>query len=363
MAIGKRVLLAAAMTFLASGTLARAQSLNVGDPAPKLEVSSFVKGEPVSGLEPGKLYVVEFWATWCGPCRATIPHLTELQKKHPDVNFIGVSVFEQDQKGVKPFVENMGDKMAYRVAMDSVPEKEKGSEGAMAKNWMKAAGQNGIPTAFIVNKESKIAWIGHPTQMDEPLEKIITGSWDLQVAAADHKKAMEEQAKFMKVQAKLGQALRADDPKKLLAVVDEIVTEIPRLEVQLGSLKFGALLKQGECDKALDYGKHLTKDVFGSSAQLYNNLAWTVVDPASNVKPDPKAIQFAVETAEQGDKLAERKDAAIADTLAKAYFDAGNKEKALETQERAVKLAKGTPLESDKEMKERLEQYRKAVKP
>jgi thiol-disulfide isomerase/thioredoxin len=233
------------------------------------------EGEPVTNLEPGKFYVVEFWATWCGPCRATIPHLTELQKKHPDVNFIGVSVWEQDQKEVKPFVEKMGEKMSYRVAMDAVPEKGKGNDGAMAKNWMRAAGQNGIPTAFIVNKEDRIAWIGHPAQMDEPLEKIATGSWDLQVTIAEHKKAMEEREKMMKFQAtstrdgqavplsmeerekmmkfqaKLSQARDSDDPKKLVATIDEVVSEIPRMEGALGTMKFGALLKLGETEKAL----------------------------------------------------------------------------------------------------------------
>ena len=69
-----------------------AQTLKVGDPAPKIEVKSFVKGEPVKTFEAGKTYVVEFWATWCGPCKTSIPHLSELQKKHPAVTFIGVSV-------------------------------------------------------------------------------------------------------------------------------------------------------------------------------------------------------------------------------------------------------------------------------
>ena len=53
----------------------------------------------------------------------------------------------------------------------------------MAKTWMEASGQNGIPTAFIVNKEGKIAWIGHPMEMERPLEKIIAGTWDLKTAA------------------------------------------------------------------------------------------------------------------------------------------------------------------------------------
>ena len=189
---------------------AEPQPLSVGDPAPKLAVKSFVKGEPVSEFEPGKNYVVEFWATWCGPCRTSIPHLTELQKKNADVTFIGVSVWERDQAKVKPFVDEMGDKMAYRVAVDAVGEKENGSEGAMAKTWMTAAGQDGIPTAFIINKEGKIAWIGHPMSMDKPLEKIAVwalGTWWRHVNTS---RPTEERVKLQKVQAKFITALQLE---------------------------------------------------------------------------------------------------------------------------------------------------------
>ncbi len=197
---------------------AMAQTLSIGDPAPKLDVKSFVKGEPVTAFEPGKTYVVEFWATWCGPCRTSIPHLTELQKKHPDVRFIGVSIWEQDQELVKPFVEKMGDKMAYRVAMDVVPAGGQANEGAMAKSWMKAAGQNGIPSAFIVGGEGKVYWMGHPMEMDEPLEKIASGSWDLKTAIAEHRRATEEQDKIKKLaRAQRGLEFRrcqADDRRR-----------------------------------------------------------------------------------------------------------------------------------------------------
>jgi thiol-disulfide isomerase/thioredoxin len=143
-----------------------AAPLGVGSPAPKIEVQEFIKGEPVNYFESGKIYVVEFWATWCPPCRTSIPHLTEMQKKYKDVVFIGVSVSEQNWNGVKPFVEQMGEKMDYRVAMD-------GRAGKMSKNWMQAAAQNGIPTAFIVSGEGKIAWIGHPMQMEKRLGEIV----------------------------------------------------------------------------------------------------------------------------------------------------------------------------------------------
>ncbi|MDG3004825.1 TlpA family protein disulfide reductase [Paludisphaera mucosa] len=340
---------------------ARAEGLGVGDAAPKLEVKEFVKGEPIKALEPGKLYVVEFWATWCGPCIATIPHLTELQKKHPEVTFIGVSILEDDQSGIKPFVEKMGEKMDYRVAMDAVPEKADSDQGAMAKNWMKAADQNGIPTAFIVNKDLKVVWIGHPGEIDEPLEKVVNGSWDLNTAVDEAKKAKEEQAKRGQLQAKLQKAMQSEDPKVIIDTIDEIIKEIPSAEKSLTAMKFNALVQSGDEDKALALGKTLMDGDAGKEAQGLNFIAWAIVDPEVKKKPGAKLVALALEAAKKGDELESGKSPFLADTLAKAYFDSGDAPKALETQKRAVELAKGTELEDDSSLKDRLEQYQKAV--
>ena len=63
----------------------------------------------------------------------------------------------------------------------------------MAKTWMQAAGQNGIPTAFVVNKESRIAWIGHPMTIDSPLSKVVAGEWDIQAAKTEFDKQQAAQ--------------------------------------------------------------------------------------------------------------------------------------------------------------------------
>ncbi|MBL8821720.1 MAG: TlpA family protein disulfide reductase [Planctomycetia bacterium] len=171
-----RLLTLALMSLMLCTLHARAADLNVGDSAPDFAVNKFLKGEPVKQLQQGQIYVIEFWATWCGPCIDNIPKLTAMQKKYGDkVVFVGVSVFERDQTKVAPFVKQMGSKMNYRVAMDKVEKNGKSSDGHMAKNWLKAAGQNGIPCAFIVDKEGKIAWIGHPAQMAKPLDNVVAG--------------------------------------------------------------------------------------------------------------------------------------------------------------------------------------------
>ena len=133
--------------------------------APALTADTWVKGEEVKALDPDKVYVIEFWATWCGPCLKTIPNLTKLQKENPqDLIVIGVAASEKPQKkketstpskdkpadqptdptdtkaveeamlaNVKTFVTQQGDKMDYRVVFDG--------DGSMSREWMQAAKQ------------------------------------------------------------------------------------------------------------------------------------------------------------------------------------------------------------------------------
>jgi thiol-disulfide isomerase/thioredoxin len=340
---------------------AKAKPLNIGDKAPKLEVKEFLKGKPIKNFAKGKLYVVEFWATWCGPCRVSIPHLTELQKKYRDVTFIGVSVWERDQAAVKPFVDEMGDKMDYLVALDAVPKDAEGNEGAMAKAWMTAAGENGIPSAFIINKETQIAWIGHPMSMDKPLEDIVKGKWDLKAAAAEREKAKAADLALAKASEKIRAAQQTRDPAKVLAAIDEVVKDNPDLEPRLAGLRLNILLSMPDkAGEAAAFARKLADGAFKDNAMALNQIAWQIVDPKAP-KPTPELIKAAVYAAERGVKLTEEKDAALLDTLAKAVFDDGDAKRALALQEKAVTLAKGTPLEQDGEMQGRLEQYKKAA--
>src|SRR5438270_205078 len=63
-------------------------SLKVGDPAPPLQVGKWLKAGPINQLDKGKIYVIECWATWCGPCIAAMPHVTQLQAKYKDKNVV-----------------------------------------------------------------------------------------------------------------------------------------------------------------------------------------------------------------------------------------------------------------------------------
>ncbi len=338
-----------------------ASALGIGDAPPKIEVKEFVKGQPVKEFETGKIYVVEFWATWCPPCRVSIPHLTELAKKHKDVAFVGVSAFEDDQSKVKPFVAQMGDKMDYCVALDDVAEGAARDTGKMAVNWMKAAEQKGIPTAFIIDKTTHIAWIGRPMDMDKPLEQIEAGKWDIKAARAD----MDKQQAIEKKMAEVSQKFRSagNDPAKRLAVLDDAIKSDPDMEPTLANIKFALMLNaQPDAPETIAYAARLTETVFKDDSAQLNSVAWNLVDPAQP-KRGKKLRAVALKAALRADALEQNKDAAIADTLAKAYFDNGNTAKAIETQTRALKLAKGTEMEKDASLAQHLAEYKKAARP
>ena len=250
--------------------------LKAGDPAPPLVVGKWVKGAPVAKLEPGKLYVVEFWATWCVPCKVSIPHLTEMAKKNPQVTFIGSDIWEKDESLVEPFVKKMGDAMDYHIATDSTP----GKQGAMATTWMKAAGRSGIPTAFVIGKDEKIAWIGHPIRLEPVLEKVEAGTYDVKAEA-------EKQAKLDNLNKQLTAAAKANDVNAVLSATEQIKDLDPTMVDAMTSFEFNFLLKHGHADEARSRANTLVST--SNSPGTLNVVAWTYA-----TEPSPAAGDLAI---------------------------------------------------------------------
>jgi thiol-disulfide isomerase/thioredoxin len=292
----------------------RITKLMVGDRAPELAIGEWVKGDEVTGFEEGKVYVVEFWATWCGPCIGGMPHVSELQKEYKDkgVTVIGVNVFDEPAN-VAPFMADRGERdgvkqtsgnelMQYTVAIEKKIEGEDPSRhGEMANNWFEAAGQDGIPSAFIVDQKGYVAWIGHPMRMDKPLEEIVAGEWDMQAAARE-----------------FAESVRFNTLRK--AVNKEF--------------------KDGEYEAAYkSMAKFLDHERVWMDAMTLNSLAWQIVDPDAEIAN--RDTKLALKAVERAVELTQRKEASILDTLAWAYYFAGERAKAIATETEAIGLLSG----------------------
>ena len=128
----------------------------------------------MKAFEKGKVYVVEFWATWCGPCVVMMPHLGDIQEElgPKGVTVIGFTAKDggNTPEKVGQFVAKRGGKLGYTIAY--------ADDRDTYDAYMKAAGQNGIPCSFVIGKDGKIAFIGHPLFLDEVLPKVLDGTWD-----------------------------------------------------------------------------------------------------------------------------------------------------------------------------------------
>jgi len=355
------VTLAAVFVNLSAGQ----EGLDVGDPAPRLAVSSWAKGEKIDRFEPGGTYVVEFWATWCGPCLASIPHLTELAHKYKDrgVRFIGVDVWENEPSRVGPFVEQMGDKMDYAVALDDVPRGGSPYEGAMARAWLKAADENGIPTAFIV-RDGKVAWIGHPMEIDGPLSKVASGDYDLAAMAEQRRVAKARIKKVIEIQQKLNEPLTARDWKKTLTTLDGAVAGDPALAKEFDPIRFAALCNGGRIDEGLALGAELLERCKDQSQELFFVFS-NVVAPELGTAPDPRVAKLARAGLERANELTQGGDARVLHSLAQALFYAGDQAGAAALETRALealeKAAKGQPHPFRTKIEESLKRFRQAV--
>ena len=330
-----------------------AAKLSVGDPAPKLQPGKWMQGDPVKELSAGKAYLVEFWATWCGPCRVSIPHLNEIHTKYKDKGLvvIGQDCWERSENAedtVEPFIKKMGDKMTYRVALDN---KQGSDEGKMAETWMQAAGATGIPSAFLVDTKGIIAWIGHPMSLKESvIEAVLAGTFDA-------KKEAEEQNKLQQTMQKAQRALQKKDwteAEASLAELQKVMPEDERdnlagyeLEIAFGKKDYASAYKLAE--KLSDARK--------DDQSLQNMLAWRLVSDKQIDKPD---LDLAEKFANRANNLAKGKDAGTLDTLARIKFMQGKKAEAIELQEKAIDVAEA---EHKSTLKKTLESYKKGELP
>jgi len=318
----------------------RPQALMVGDVAPELKIGEWVKGSAVPKLERGHVYLVEFWATWCGPCIRAMPHLTALQEKYRDRGFTVIAVTAEDRNNplekVREFVENNPEMTGFTVAWD------RGTE--TYASYMRAAGRNGIPATFLVDRNGRVAFIGHPMNVDSALEAVIEGTFDLAEAASDYERGLRLAPQINAIQREIMAGRREKDWDRVLSAVDRLIA-LDESQHYYAAFKFHVLLNEKKSRKeAYTWAKQATESLVAKDGMVLAQFASTMIDDAEAVDEDRA---FAERLADRAvallkDEAADRR-AFVYVIASRVSEDRGNMAKAIAMQERAVELAQGMP--------------------
>ncbi len=229
----------AAGTLLFAASALETFAAQIGDSAAPLRIAEWIKGDAVNldDAKGQKIVVVEFWATWCGPCKASIPHLTELAHKFADRGVVFVGVSAEDAAKVRPFVDKMGAKMDYTVAIDKDRQTSAG--------YMQAYGQKGIPCAFIVDREGRVAWVGHPMgDLEKELEKLAaTPAAAESPADKKRREAQRQLREFTELVAQGGNS----------AKLDALAAQLTALDQELGGIEPGRKLDLTEVRRTVRF--------------------------------------------------------------------------------------------------------------
>lgn len=313
----------AACMLVASLLAGAAAAAELGDKAAPLKIKEWIKGEPVdvTKADADKVFLVEFWATWCPPCRASIPHLTELQSKYKDKGLVIIGVSDEDAATVKPFVEKMGAKMEYTIAVDD--------DHGTSKGYMRAYGQDGIPHSFVV-KQGRVVWHQNPLEegLDAVIEKALAGEFGPEQIKTLQKEQKERQERLDKAFQIGG---------RYFETLDLTGAENKTKRRELG-------------EKFLEFAK--------DEPMLLNQWAWILME--SHAGNEQRDMDLVVKAGKLACEATDWNDANVLDTYARSLFETGERDEAIKWQKKAVELAKVD--EQKEQLQKTLKRYEEAGK-
>ncbi len=304
-----------------------AKTLKIGDKAPLLKDVEWKNGTAIA-FEPGHVYVLDFWAIWCGPCIAMMPHLSDLQHEYREKNLHVIPVTTLDKKngrpGVESFIAKRGPKLGLTFAVCSNDETD--------RDYLEMAGLESLPASFVVGKDGTIAYFGHPMFLEDVLPKVLAGTWKGQ---EDANRVGELNVGFDAILEKL-----ATKPDAAIADLAAYEAKYPdkAVQYQFQTQKIVFLMQAQKFDQAKAVSEALMpKLIAGKKAYLLNNIraCWSDVD----LNPNRKHVILSVTAAEAILAIDGPTNPIALIGAADAYYAAGDKAKAIETIKKAIQHA------------------------
>lgn len=342
---------------LMAGVVAHAATLKLGDAAPPLQTGQWLQGAPLPGLDTNHVYLLVFWTATYDPCQVALARINGIAEMYQDKGLvaIGQDVYEKNEDGIPAYLKKMGKRLTYRVALD---DKSRDPEGAMFATWMKAADQTNVPVAFVVDRQGKIAWMGHPMALEQTvLDKILANEFDVAAHAREVAKQQAQQQQEQTLAQKLSQALQARDWDAADAVTKELENSLPpSARYQMGAIRLRIAFGRKDFTSGYQLAGALS-DAFPNDIYLQNQLAWTL---ATTSGLDSTGLALTEKIAGRANAAASGRIPGVLDTLARAQFLNGHTNEAVVTEQKAVEAES---LEGRAALMKCLEAYRQGKLP
>ncbi len=262
-----------------------AQALTVGAPAPPLDVGHWLKGDAITAFAPDSIHVVEFWATWCGPCIANMDHLSELQERYADAGVTVVGLSDEPLQKVVDFLcgsagegRIQNDRIRYTLGTDP--------DGSVRADYREAAQTRGLPVAFVIGTDGHVEWLGHPSALDPVLAAVVAGTWDRRAHRAEIAAQQMANRQFKEATAALRAAMAAQAWEDAITALDEIITSSPEHDTYVPT-KLGILLSHiGDLERAYREVRAVAASVWDDNPWLLYQIAWVVSGDSKYPVPD-----------------------------------------------------------------------------
>lgn len=310
-------------------------------------LGEFVQGTKRASYPQGKVLVFEFFSTTCGHCAEASAVIEALVDEYTPKGFEFISVTSEDAPKVREWLAKPENAEVVKQAVALDP-------GSLCQKALQDRTFQVQTPRFFAIRDGLVLWYGHPDYAEEPFAKIAAGSWEPSSVKQEFiDNALVARAKN---QTNTVQKQCEEDGKwyNLIELLESMAVGIPNRASTFELQKFGTMIGPANMtDAGYAYGRRLAQKYATDIGSLRTLARTTLNSPWVQTRD----FGFALEMAKAADELGKLSDPRAAEIMGLYYFSTGDRAKAIENQERAVRLQDNAKLK--KVYETALEKYKK----
>ncbi len=171
------------LTIIINLTTFGQSNIKISEKAPPISVSDWIANIPKDKILTNKFIVLEFWATWCGPCIAAVPHMDSLQSKFKEPNIYFISITDESKEKVERILK--------RIPFNSIVVSDQSKQTQVLFGDGKK-GLEAFPLTVLIDKKGIVCWIGDPQELTESIMNEFLKGKEITISEVNAKMSNKE---------------------------------------------------------------------------------------------------------------------------------------------------------------------------